>query len=455
MELPIFPVRLGEGNSQEAAKGVDNHHRLKSASEDAASSRPEKKSDDSFADHMEKGAEPDAKDGDAATSDHKKAGDNRTRDENTDDRKIEKKAEHIDSSDNKESLLTTADLIKVDRTVEKQPALAINTKTVASTGEPKIASPVTGPVQSASDTSLANLQSISGLQFDAANKEGGGAIVLEKQKVDGQAVSSKNTLNSSAPALASITTAKTAITDQGAIAAGAGQGAIELQAVPEASTAVATDELVEAEIPTAPVFKATKTAPLTGQAMTNAAPTVTLQGGADPTLLKDGELEIKPLMGGHENLVTTKPGLAQAVQAPASSQPAATASANAAAQLVAAIRTEAKTGNIEVRLDPPEMGRVRINMSIETADAVKAVLTVERPETLDHLRRNMSQFIDDLKMAGFASVDLEFSERSGSGFKGEPDGFDIDPAPGYVAETAPGNIVYLAMRDDAQLDLLV
>ncbi len=451
MELPIFPVRLGEGNSQEAAKGVDNHHRLKSASEDAASPRSEKKSDDSFADHMEKGAEPDAKDGDAAASDHKKAGDDRAHDENTDDRKIERKTEHIDSSDNKESLLITADLTKADRTVEKQPALAINTKIVAPTGEPKIASPAAGAAQAASDTSLANLQSINGLQFDAANRERRGEVVLEKQKVDGQTVSSKNTLNSSSPALANATIAKTAVTDQGAIVAGTGQGAIELQA----PTAAAADELAEAEIPTAPVFKAAKTAALTGQVVTNAAPTVILQGGADSPLLKDGELEIKPLMGGHENLVATKPGLAQTAQVTPSSQPAAATAANAAAQLVAAIRTEAKTGNIEVRLDPPEMGRVRINLSIETADAVKAVLTVERPETLDHLRRNMSQFIDDLKMAGFASVDLEFSERSGSGFKNEPDGFDIDSTPGYVAETAPDNIVYLAMRDDAQLDLLV
>lgn len=455
MELPIFPVRLGEGNSQEAVKGVDSHHRLKSASEDATSSRPEEKSDDSFADHMEKGAEPDAKDGDAAASDHNKAGDDRARDENTDDRKIEKKADHIDSSDNKESSLITADLTKVDRAVEKQSAFAINTKTVTPTGEPKIASPAVGAVQAASDTSLANLQSINGLQFDAANKEGRGAIVLEKQKAGGQAVSSKTALNSSAPALANATTAKTVTADQGAIVTGTGQGAIELQTGLQAPTAAVADELAEAEIPTAPVFKTTKTAALTGQPVANAAPTVILQGGADSTLPKDGELEIKPLMGSHENLATTKPGLTQAVQVTPPSQPAATASANAAAQLVAAIRTEAKTGNIEVRLDPPEMGRVRINLSIETADAVKAVLTVERPETLDHLRRNMSQFIDDLKMAGFASVDLEFSERSGSGFKDEPDGFDIDPTPGYVAETAPGNIVYLAMRDDAQLDLLV
>ncbi|MEM9619731.1 MAG: flagellar hook-length control protein FliK [Pseudomonadota bacterium] len=455
MELPIFPARLVEGNGQEGAKGVDNHHRLKSGNEDAASSQSEKKSDDSFADHMEKSAEPDAKNGEATASDHKKAGDHHARDGNTGDRKIEKKAEHINSSDNKESLLITADLTKIDRTVEKQPALAINTKTVISTGEPKIASPVAAAVQAASNTSLANLQSVNGLQFDVVSKEGGGAIVLERQKLDGHAVSSKNTLNSFAPVLANAMTAKTVTAEQGAIVTGTDQGVIELQTGLQAPTAIVADELTEAEIPTAPVFKATKTAALTGQAVANAAPTFTLQSGADSTSLKDGELEIKPLMGGHENLVTTKPGLVQTAQVTPSSQPAAATSANAAAQLVAAIRTEAKTGNIEVRLDPPEMGRVRINLSIETADAVKAILTVERPETLDHLRRNMSQFIDDLKMAGFASVDLEFSEQSGSGFNDEPDGFDVDSTPGYVAETAPGNIVYLAMRDDVQLDLLV
>ncbi len=149
---------------------------------------------------------------------------------------------------------------------------------------------------------------------------------------------------------------------------------------------------------------------------------------------------------------TIKSGMASSVQAMAAAQPAA---ATAAAQLVAAIRTESKSGNIEVRLDPPEMGRVRITLSVETADAVKAVLTVERPETLDHLRRNMGQFTEDLRMAGFSSVDVEFSENDGSAFQDEATPQEHDPFVTFAPELTPNNIVYLSLRENAQLDLLV
>ena len=133
----------------------------------------------------------------------------------------------------------------------------------------------------------------------------------------------------------------------------------------------------------------------------------------------------------------------------------AAAASTASAQLVAAIRTEPKSGDIELRLDPPELGRVRINLSVETADAVKAVLTVERPETLEHLRRNMNQFTEDLRAAGFESIDVEFSEGGGSDFDDEPAWAGTASDMTASAEIAPKDVIYLSLRDNAQLDLLV
>ena len=91
-----------------------------------------------------------------------------------------------------------------------------------------------------------------------------------------------------------------------------------------------------------------------------------------------------------------------------------------------------------------------------TADAVKAVLSVERAETLDHLRRNASQFIEDLKMAGFGSVDIEFSQQGASEFTQDMEFEDSDSDPSFIsAQDDANDIIYLSLRDDAQLNVLV
>lgn len=147
-------------------------------------------------------------------------------------------------------------------------------------------------------------------------------------------------------------------------------------------------------------------------------------------------------------------GTSQISAANAVSQSAAGA-APAASQIVAAVKAE-RVGNgntIELRLDPPELGRVRIDMSLETADAVKAVLTAERSETLEHLRRNINDLMDQLKQAGFATVDLEFSNEGSAAF-----GDSEAAAFAELESDAPtqnSDVVYLSLRDDAQMDLLV
>lgn len=442
MELPIFPVRVVDGDSQQVGSGIDDDLRMPADKKDINSAPSDEKSEESFADHMQKDAEPVAQDRDASPEKRNHEEEHASA-RNVNDRAGISDIAQTDSLDADANAPIPIDIGKTARAVSKHLLVSETSPPTSLAGIAKT-EPAGIAVASAA---------IAPLQIEPATQLGDRAVVAEHQpKAHGQENAHKVTLNASAASLVSEVSTKTTTVNQVAAA----PGAVALQADLTLETAVSTDELIEVEIPDAPVFKTVKTAASVGQPAANVAAPILLQGSADTASLKDGDLEIKPLLGGQENLTATKPGPTSPVQITAAAQPAATtASASAAAQLIAAIRTETKTGNIEVRLDPPEMGRVRINMSIETADAVKAVLTVERPETLDHLRRNMSQFIDDLKMAGFASVDLEFSEQSGSGFKNEPDSFEIDPTPGYVAETAPGNIVYLAMRDDAQLDLLV
>ena len=149
------------------------------------------------------------------------------------------------------------------------------------------------------------------------------------------------------------------------------------------------------------------------------------------------------------------PAAAQTPQIAAAQQAALSAAPPPVSQIVAAVRADSQGNTVEVRLDPPELGRVRIDFSMETADAVKAVLTAERPETLDHLRRHMNDLMEQLKQAGFDTVDLTFSDQGAADFANENDAAPANALEAQTASAEQKNVVYLSMRSDAQLNLLV
>ncbi|WP_111430715.1 flagellar hook-length control protein FliK [Rhodobacteraceae bacterium DSL-40] len=81
----------------------------------------------------------------------------------------------------------------------------------------------------------------------------------------------------------------------------------------------------------------------------------------------------------------------------------------------------ARDGSVELRLDPPELGRVQIHM--HTADdKVRAVVMAERPETQDLLRRHAELLTRDLSAAGFDRVSLDFSGGAQTGGRQDRDG---------------------------------
>jgi flagellar hook-length control protein FliK len=67
--------------------------------------------------------------------------------------------------------------------------------------------------------------------------------------------------------------------------------------------------------------------------------------------------------------------------------------------------------HFEIRLDPADMGRVDVKLAIDSSGAVNARLTVERPETLDLLRRDAGQLGQALTQAGLdaGKTNLQFS----------------------------------------------
>lgn len=126
-----------------------------------------------------------------------------------------------------------------------------------------------------------------------------------------------------------------------------------------------------------------------------------------------------------------------------------------ARQVFAAIRTE-KSGSVDLRLDPPDLGRVRIHFSFERTDAVTATVTADRGDTLDLMRRHAGDLARDLQRAGFEGVRLEFASNDNHDARPQeaasdrfsPDWFEDEPVDAR-------RVVYLSMRTDNRLDRLV
>lgn len=72
---------------------------------------------------------------------------------------------------------------------------------------------------------------------------------------------------------------------------------------------------------------------------------------------------------------------------------------------------QAGVSRFQIRLNPPEMGKIDVKMDIDSTGALNARLTVERPETLDILQRDARALERALSQAGLDSsrTNLEFT----------------------------------------------
>ncbi|NNU15378.1 hypothetical protein HK107_03430 [Parvularcula sp. ZS-1/3] len=79
-----------------------------------------------------------------------------------------------------------------------------------------------------------------------------------------------------------------------------------------------------------------------------------------------------------------------------------------AEQVQVAIARAENSGRIELRLDPPELGRVQIDLDLSKGQQVRAVITAAEPETLDLMRRQGAILAEALANEGFEGIDLAF-----------------------------------------------
>ena len=65
-----------------------------------------------------------------------------------------------------------------------------------------------------------------------------------------------------------------------------------------------------------------------------------------------------------------------------------------------AARTQSGAKQFDIRLDPPELGRVEVRLSIDAAGKAEAHLTADQPQTLDLLQKDASALARALRDAG-------------------------------------------------------
>jgi len=144
------------------------------------------------------------------------------------------------------------------------------------------------------------------------------------------------------------------------------------------------------------------------------APLNVAQAEAQPTP-RGGELptSTQPAGGTATVRIGTLPGQSQPTQLPAM-----------AIALQIARNLQKGVNRFDIRLDPPEMGRIDVRMEVRRNGHVMAHLTVEKPETLELLQRDARALQQALNNAGLNADEnsLNFSLRDQNG---DEEGRDI------------------------------
>jgi len=118
------------------------------------------------------------------------------------------------------------------------------------------------------------------------------------------------------------------------------------------------------------------------------------------------------------------------------------------------MQAQSGKSRFEIRLDPPELGRIDVQLNVDSRGNVSPRLVVERPDTLNLLVRDAPQLQRTLQDAGlniagsmqFSLADQGFTNRSGFAQQHEPTkartlrGMSSDSVPiaalqGYIAQS--------------------
>ena len=169
---------------------------------------------------------------------------------------------------------------------------------------------------------------------------------------------------------------------------------------------------------------------LTGQAATGSsqgetpALAIAMEAAAAAAEFGEGLTEADALFGARGAAPMTRS------EAQAANLPGPQMAQAAAAQVAAQMQQQARPGQsrFQIRLDPAELGRIDVEMTVTKDGEVKAKLTVDKSETLDLFMRDQRSLERALEAAGLKADqgNLQFSLRDegGRGFSSGSDGND-------------------------------
>ncbi len=129
--------------------------------------------------------------------------------------------------------------------------------------------------------------------------------------------------------------------------------------------------------------------------------------------------------------------------------------AGAVIRQVMDVIVQARDGQMELRLNPEELGRVRLHFQPSEQGAMILTISAERPETLDLLRRNIDQLGRELAAMGYENTSFNFGEnRRGTGQSVADSHADtVETSPGPAADMPAGDTPISRPQDGLDLRL--
>lgn len=136
-----------------------------------------------------------------------------------------------------------------------------------------------------------------------------------------------------------------------------------------------------------------------------------------------------------EGQVSGASGISAQSAAPAFASTSGAGLGHAAIQQLAVAIRRSEGGEIEIALEPEELGKVRLTLTPHDTRVAISVM-VERPETLDLIRRHIDALTNDLRQQGYSQVAFDFAHgQNQQGHKSQADvpaqvaSADIAPSP--------------------------
>ncbi len=160
---------------------------------------------------------------------------------------------------------------------------------------------------------------------------------------------------------------------------------------------------------------------------------IAVTAAPDPTLpnAQSAAVAAKSATAGLPNfgIVATNTATTQTAATAALTAPAAAVTI-AGLPVAIAARAQAGANQFDIRLDPPELGRIDVRLDIDSSGQVTSHVTVDRPETLTLLQSQQPQLERALEQAGLRTADngLQFSLRDQS-FAGGNSGGNTPSSP--------------------------